>query len=489
MLRQELFKRMDESPDALFYEVPRLVTHIDDAAIAAVTQLYRDYFPVGGAILDLMSSWVSHLPEEVTYRRVVGLGMNAAELAANSRLHTRVVQDLNEDPHLPFADGEFDAGGICVSVDYLIHPVEVLRECGRVIIPGGPLVITFSNRCFPTKAIAAWQMLDDEGHQRLVEQFFEAAGNWTQITPLDRSPGLGHDPLYAVVPSTAQDLKKAHLGGNGALGRRGRVTRRLSDRRTLVCGPRHGPALPLRDYASRCLPSGAASHLDLFDILRVFPIVRDRKDHTHDLACRARSPDEERHAPRGARPRERAPIRSAHLRATSLRGGSSSSACRSSCRRCRLRSSSATTRALCPRSPFPPFARWATRTFVPLAGGLGAWVAEVPGHRAGVNTPTRSSASACCTPAHAEVTLPRARPAHGRGRGHGHLDTRTPEEYSRGCCPARGACRGVSWLLRLGERVKRPRTRPSSSTAAAARARTSAPNVRKMWGCPSPCRR
>ena len=138
MLRQELFRRMDESPDALFYEVPRLVTHIDDAAIAAVTQLYREHFPAGGAILDLMSSWVSHLPEEIAYRRVVGLGMNAAELAANARLHTRVVQDLNEDPHLPFADAEFDAGGICVSVDYLIHPVEVLRECGRVDHPRRP---------------------------------------------------------------------------------------------------------------------------------------------------------------------------------------------------------------------------------------------------------------------------------------------------------------------------------------------------------------
>src|SRR5688500_17999033 len=90
MLRQELFRRIDESPDALFYAVPRLVTHIDDAAIAAVTQLYREHFPADGAILDLMSSWVSHLPEDIAYRRVVGLGMNAEELAANSRLHTRI---------------------------------------------------------------------------------------------------------------------------------------------------------------------------------------------------------------------------------------------------------------------------------------------------------------------------------------------------------------------------------------------------------------
>ena len=138
MLRPELFRRMDESPDALFYDVPRLVTHIDDAAIAAVTQLYREHFPAGGAILDLMSSWVSHLPEEIAYRRVVGLGMNAEELAANPRLDARVVHDLNEDPRLPFADAEFDAAGICVSVDYLVRPVEVLRECGRVHPPRRP---------------------------------------------------------------------------------------------------------------------------------------------------------------------------------------------------------------------------------------------------------------------------------------------------------------------------------------------------------------
>ena len=130
MLQPELFRRMDESPDALFYDIPRLVTHIDDAAIAAVTQLYREYFPAGGAIIDLMSSWVSHLPPEITYRRVVGLGMNATELAANPRLDAWLVQDLNENPRLPFADAEFDAAGICVSVDYLTRPVEVLRECG-----------------------------------------------------------------------------------------------------------------------------------------------------------------------------------------------------------------------------------------------------------------------------------------------------------------------------------------------------------------------
>ncbi len=205
-LPPSLFGRADESSDALFYQAPRFVTHIDDAAIAAVTQVYREQFPAGGAILDLMSSWVSHLPADVTYRRVVGLGMNAEELAANRRLDARLVQDLNQDPRLPFADAEFDAAGICVSVDYLIRPVEVLRECGRVLGPGRPLVITFSNRCFPTKVIAAWQMLDDEGHQKLVERYFEEAGNWTEIERLDRSPGPGTDPLYAVIARSAGRL-------------------------------------------------------------------------------------------------------------------------------------------------------------------------------------------------------------------------------------------------------------------------------------------
>jgi SAM-dependent methyltransferase len=192
------FKRYDESPDDLFYVQPRLVTHIDEGAIGAVTQLYREYFPAGGAILDLMSSWVSHLPGEVEYRRVVGLGMNREELEANPRLDERVVQDLNTDPRLPFADGEFDGAGLCVSIQYLTQPVQVLQEVGRVLRPGAPLVVSFSNRCFPTKAVFIWQALDDAGHGALVKRYLEWAGNWDGVEVLDRSPG-GGDPLYAVV--------------------------------------------------------------------------------------------------------------------------------------------------------------------------------------------------------------------------------------------------------------------------------------------------
>ncbi|MGB3635307.1 MAG: methyltransferase domain-containing protein [Rubrobacteraceae bacterium] len=194
------FRRQDESPDEEFYRMPRLVTHIDDRAIAAVTQLYREHFPEGGAILDLMSSWVSHLPPEVEYRRVVGLGMNVSELQNNPRLDEYMVQNLNENPKLPFGDEEFDGCGICVSIDYLTRPVEVLRDLGRMLKPGAPLIISFSNRCFPTKAVAAWQALDDAGHVRLVEKYLREAGNWVEIHSLDRSPRrMFSDPLYAVV--------------------------------------------------------------------------------------------------------------------------------------------------------------------------------------------------------------------------------------------------------------------------------------------------
>jgi ubiquinone/menaquinone biosynthesis C-methylase UbiE len=196
----EAFRRYDETPDEEFYSVPRLITHIDDGAIAAVTQLYREFFPPGGKILDLMSSWVSHLPDEVRYEKVVGLGINEEELRRNPRLDEYAIQNLNTDPRLPFGDEEFDGVGCCVSIDYLINPVAILREVGRVLKVRAPVVITFSNRCFPTKAVAIWRQLDDRGHVRLVEGYLEEAGNFRNVRGLDRSPRrMFSDPLYAVI--------------------------------------------------------------------------------------------------------------------------------------------------------------------------------------------------------------------------------------------------------------------------------------------------
>lgn len=197
---------MDESADEEFYQEARLVTHIDDRAIAAVTQLYRETLPADGAVLDLMSSWISHLPPEMSFGKVVGLGMNEQELRANNRLHAYAVHNLNDHPALPFADGEFDAACICVSVDYLVKPVEVIRDIGRVVTPDGPLVITFSNRCFPTKAVAIWHHLTGPGQQQLVETYLTEAGNWDNVRSLSPVPEDSRgDPLFAVLGNRALD--------------------------------------------------------------------------------------------------------------------------------------------------------------------------------------------------------------------------------------------------------------------------------------------
>jgi Methyltransferase domain len=198
------FRRMDESADELFYRSPRLVTHIDDDAIRVVTQIYREFLPPDGAILDLMSSWISHLPPEVAYPRVIGLGMNATELSKNSRLESFVVHDLNLEPRLPFKTAEFDAATICVSVDYLTKPVEVLRDLARVLKPGGVVLITFSNRCFPSKAVLIWHSLDDAGRIRLVERYLLETDHWDHIRSFDRSPNPGRsDPLYVVLAQSS----------------------------------------------------------------------------------------------------------------------------------------------------------------------------------------------------------------------------------------------------------------------------------------------
>src|ERR1700674_4629235 len=123
------------------------VSPVDLATVGAITDLYREVMPAGGAILDVMSSWVSHLPPEVHYRRVVGLGIDAHALAENAFLDEWRVQDLNCEPALPFANSEFDGAAICGAVQYLARPGEVIREIGRVLKPGSPLVVTFSNRC------------------------------------------------------------------------------------------------------------------------------------------------------------------------------------------------------------------------------------------------------------------------------------------------------------------------------------------------------
>jgi SAM-dependent methyltransferase len=199
-LPQGAFSKIDTEEDEIFYEPPRLVCHIDDNAISALTQFYRRVLPAGGTLLDLMSSWISHLPTEIDYAEVIGQGMNAAELAANPRLSRWFIQNLNRDPRLPLVGDSVDAAMICVSIQYLQQPVAVLRDVARVLRPGGPLVVSFSNRCFWTKAVAIWRALDDDGHARLVELYLRHAGlEQIETHRLAEWVEDVSDPLIAVV--------------------------------------------------------------------------------------------------------------------------------------------------------------------------------------------------------------------------------------------------------------------------------------------------
>lgn len=194
----EHFARADEDDDAVFYVPPRMVHHLDEPARAALTAFYAEILPANARVLDLMSSWVSHLPE-TPFAQVTGLGMNSAELEANPVLTDRCVQNLNTDPVLPFDDASFDACLIALSVQYLTRPLEVFAEIARVLVPGGVCAVSFSNRCFPTKAVAVWRALDSSGHIGLVATYFRQSGGFEEPAYGDLSPHPGRsDPLYVV---------------------------------------------------------------------------------------------------------------------------------------------------------------------------------------------------------------------------------------------------------------------------------------------------
>ena len=197
----EYFERIDESDDRVFYVEPRLVVHIDDGAIAAVGRLFRDFIPPHSVVLDLMSSWRSHWPQGHPKKRMVGLGLNAVEMADNPDLDEYVVHNINEDPALPFGDQTFDATVITVSVQYLTHPIETFQQVNRILRPGGVFIVTFSNRLFPTKAVRIWRNTSDRGHLELVAAYMDYAGNFEDIkgglvNPQQSPPG---DPLFVVM--------------------------------------------------------------------------------------------------------------------------------------------------------------------------------------------------------------------------------------------------------------------------------------------------
>ena len=196
--------RLDPTDDSNFYDSPRFVTHIDDGAIGSLRAYYASTIAEGSDVLDICSSWISHLPEpEGTppredprygrrpmpigslYGRVEGLGMNDAELSMNRQLSGYTCADLNKEPKLPYDDASFDVVTCVVSVDYLTKPFEVFQEIHRVLRPGGQCLMSFSNRCFPSKAVAMWLQADDIGRMTIVASYFHYAAAWASIQALD----------------------------------------------------------------------------------------------------------------------------------------------------------------------------------------------------------------------------------------------------------------------------------------------------------------
>lgn len=194
------FERVDATPDTAFYEMPRLVKHIDEPACAALAGFYKELLPDGADVLDLMSSCVSHLPEDGSYGSVTGLGMNAVELEANPQLNGHVIHDLNADPKLPFEDASFDGCILAVSIQYLTQPEAVFRDIGRVLRPNAPFVISYSNRMFPTKAVAIWRAMSDADRAGLIDMYFHVSEAFGERDFHNLSPHPGRsDPLFAVV--------------------------------------------------------------------------------------------------------------------------------------------------------------------------------------------------------------------------------------------------------------------------------------------------
>ena len=209
MLRPEERTKLDPTKDSDFYAFPRFVTHVDEGFIDRLTALYREILSPNTRILDLMSSWVSHLPEEMEFEHIEGHGMNGEELAKNPRLHSYFVQDLNAQPKLPLGDSSFDAVLITVSVQYLQYPEAIFAELYRILKPNGLVVVSFSNRMFYQKAIAAWRDNSDLGRVTLVKSYFKSVAGFREVQAIVRpatTPSflqmLGimvADPFYAVI--------------------------------------------------------------------------------------------------------------------------------------------------------------------------------------------------------------------------------------------------------------------------------------------------
>jgi SAM-dependent methyltransferase len=204
------FVREDETPDPEFYRTMRFPDHLDSLALATVEDLFAQQIPKGSRILDLMAGAQSYLRAELEPAAVTGLGLNEQDLQENPVLTERIIHDLNAVPLLPFNDNEFDVVVNTISVDYMTRPIEVFREVSRILKPNGLLIVVFSNRMFPPKAVNIWKSTIETDRVDLVKKYFSAAERFYfdgvfeskgKPRPKDDpyySLGIPSDPIYAV---------------------------------------------------------------------------------------------------------------------------------------------------------------------------------------------------------------------------------------------------------------------------------------------------
>lgn len=211
MLRPEQRSKLDQSNDTDFYSFPRFVTHVDEGFIDQLTNLYRQRLQPQTRILDLMSSWVSHLPDDLEFAHVEGHGMNGEELAKNPQLNHYFIQNLNLNPKFPLEDHTFDAVLIAVSVQYLQYPEAIFTEIQRILKPEGIVIVSFSNRMFYQKAIAAWRDGTELSRIQQVKSYFQSVPGFSQPEVIAKTSPLpsflqmlgviATDPFYAVIAS------------------------------------------------------------------------------------------------------------------------------------------------------------------------------------------------------------------------------------------------------------------------------------------------
>ena len=213
VLNEAQRRKWDSSDDALFYAEPRFVQHLDEAFRARLTALYRERIPARAVVLDLMSSWVSHLPDDVIYERVIGHGLNEKELAANKRLDSHWLQNLNLNQEIPLQSGSVDAALIVAGWQYLQYPEPVAAELLRIIRPGGQLIVAFSNRMFFTKAPQIWADGSDRDHLTTVAEVLMAQGWPRPEIVAEETRAMGWkglvggkcDPFFAVIATRPGD--------------------------------------------------------------------------------------------------------------------------------------------------------------------------------------------------------------------------------------------------------------------------------------------